>query len=302
MDDDVDDDSLLNAVESTQQKPAPSSSSQRQASPPRVHTGTQTFVPFRTLPVQTELSALVSTRPDMISTSTQAVDPEADDLRAELAALRRDWQLLRGELRSMKNKLEEMNDVRRDVAEMMTMCQKIMDSVAPPSRDNVCHTFSPNSPAPRPSPPASLTSYQPDDTADVLAPPSIHLPHPLPSLPPSTISTARPQDTTLASTDPIDRAVRDPYLDDLPPARACTTLVCRLTDIVFGPEVLARSNLSGRDDRTPLDANKVMMIKDIIKRKYGNKFATDNDFQAVWKRCKDSISTKCKNARKWNVR
>ena len=53
--------------------------------------------------------------------------------------------------------------------------------------------------------------------------------------------------------DPISRAAKDPYLTAIAPEKACILLACRLADIIFGPDVLAHSNLTGRDDRTALN-------------------------------------------------
>ena len=53
--------------------------------------------------------------------------------------------------------------------------------------------------------------------------------------------------------DPISRAAKDPYLTAVALEKACTLLACRLADIIFGPDVLAHSNLTGRDDRTALN-------------------------------------------------
>ena len=115
------------------------------------------------------------------------------------------------------------------------------------------------------------------------------------SMVPPTPSPSRHSDSVQLGN--VDLILKDPLYGDMPPDKACTRVAVRLADVTFGPEVLAASNLTGRDHLSALSPKLLLHIHNIIKREYETKLPDNMPFSSVWKRCRDSIGAKCKNYR-----
>lgn len=110
----------------------------------------------------------------------------------------------------------------------------------------------------------------------------------------------------MSSSQPSSHPRRGPYgLDD--PENILkripgndTSSLCRLTVelaryVVFGDEVLARSTVTGKNNKDQLDPNKLKHIKSIIRERAGP--MGDSEFDLVWKKCKESLGRKCRQLR-----
>ena len=89
----------------------------------------------------------------------------------------------------------------------------------------------------------------------------------------------------------------DPRWDTLSLERAATGISCQLAEYYFGLEVLRVSNLTGRDGRVPLNPTVLARILEDIRRYFGQRICTQNDFHRLWRRCRDAIGNKCRNLR-----
>ena len=216
----------------------------------------------------------------------------------DISTLQHDNNALHEYLRNLKNKMEILVDLKNKVLEITELSRNMENGVCTDQQNIVD--------SPPTSPPHRLLFHTIDfeeSTDNILHGMARASVSPAQPRPGHTIEPVLAQNSTLfpnviPEMDPISRATKDPYLTAIAPEKACTLLACHLANIIFGPDVLAHSNLTGRDDHTALNPPDMTRIRDIIKRQFGNKFDTERDFNSVWKKCRDSIGTKCKNARK----
>lgn len=272
-----------------------------------VSTGTQVFMPYRTLATQTDTLPNTPISPTRIgqpsqiqiihssvSTQTLPTDTETLSTNCDNCVSQLEAEQIKNDLRQIKAKMNEITDLKKAVDEMLSIYKNITD-VLPQQPSNHSRNRSPSQPRSLPGPFSPIHQVE---AIDDLSPPRPHAPMPIPVIESTPRPAPRPLRDIPNVLDPLERAVRDPYLADLAPEKACTTLACRLADIVFGPEVLANSNLTGRDDRQALHPDQLTKIQNLVRRQFGNKFATEKEFLAVWRKCRECIGTKCKNARR----
>ena len=282
---------------------------------------TQTLSLHQTKSTQTDTADLRPSESRRVSVATESFQPQHDrqqpqschcdsasmqvaltEFRAkydnDISTLQHDNKALHEDLRDLKNQMEILVDLKNKVSEMIEHSRN-MDNGVRTDQQNIVDS-------PPTSPPHRLPFHTIDfdeSTDNILHGMARASVSPAQPRPGRTIEPVRAQNSTripnvTPEVDPISRAAKDPCLTALAPEKACTLLACRLADIIFGPDVLAHSNLTGRDDRTALNPPDMTRIRDIIKRQFGHKFDTERDFNSVWKKCLDSIGTKCKNARK----
>ena len=82
--------------------------------------------------------------------------------------------------------------------------------------------------------------------------------------------------------------------------REASTIACHLADLYFGPKVLGESNLTGRNGMQILDVSIIEKIRIEIRKHLGTR-VSDEKYADIWRRCRDSISTKCKHARRPSI-
>ena len=112
--------------------------------------------------------------------------------------------------------------------------------------------------------------------------------------------------TPLSSSQPNSHSGTGPYGLDHPekilsriPGNDRKTL-CKLTVelaryVVFGDEVLARSSVSGRNNKDQLDPDKLKHIKSIIRERAWS--MGDNEFDLVWQKCLEKLGRTCRKLR-----
>lgn len=111
-----------------------------------------------------------------------------------------------------------------------------------------------------------------------------------------------PADFGVDSATPLTKIMRECDEDNLPVERAMTMCTCKMADVLFTPRTLRRSSLQGRDDTEPLDTNRLGVMMRRLKGHFGQRCASDAQFRSIWKRCRQSLSAKCKHLRKSAVR
>lgn len=98
------------------------------------------------------------------------------------------------------------------------------------------------------------------------------------------------------SRSPVTKLLAEVDEQELPVALAMTTSACKLADVLFSPGTLRRSSMSGRDNLETLDPDRVSAIKHRLRIHFGAR-CTTTVFNALWKRCRLSLSAKCKHQR-----
>jgi hypothetical protein len=68
-----------------------------------------------------------------------------------------------------------------------------------------------------------------------------------------------------------------------------------MADLHFSPRTLFTSSLQSKNDTKALDDSRINLMMAPKKRWYGQRCISDDHFREMWKKCRASLSTKCKN-------
>jgi len=63
----------------------------------------------------------------------------------------------------------------------------------------------------------------------------------------------------------------------------------------FGPQVMFQCTVMGRGNRKPLDPSKLQRLRENIRSVFP--MMDDDEFKAIWDKCKESIAGACKALR-----
>ena len=101
---------------------------------------------------------------------------------------------------------------------------------------------------------------------------------------------------------PLTKVLDDVEEENLPVERTMTMAACRMSNILFSPATLQRSTLQGRNDTASLDPRKLNFMLRKIKGRFGQRCTSDSHFRSLWKKCRQSLSAKCKHLRSRSMR
>ena len=110
-----------------------------------------------------------------------------------------------------------------------------------------------------------------------------------------------PGDLTVDSHTPLTKVLQECDQDDVPLEKAMTMSACRMADVLFSPGTLRRSTLQGRNNTRSLDPAVLGLMMRRLKGQFGAR-CTDAQFRQYWKKCRQSLSAKCKHSRASAVR
>jgi len=63
----------------------------------------------------------------------------------------------------------------------------------------------------------------------------------------------------------------------------------------FGPQVMSQCTVTGRGSTNPLDPSKLQRLRENIRSVFP--MMDDEEFKAIWDKCKESIAGACKSLR-----
>ena len=245
----------------------------------------------------------------------QPVHAVADDAVAVQSTLRMPAELVdMSSYEGVSCSLTQISSVSsRGVLDPVTLLSP-STSVASGASCNVMNTpitsSVPSAPARVATPASSRVLFEPDPMALSSSTLVYAEPLPLAASSPTTSRTVSPRSRSVSgpsltfshnnsttALDPIQAILQDPFYEDMQPEKACTRIAGRMADVLFGPEVLAASNLTGRDNLSPLNSDTLLQIHNVILRQYGHRLPENIKFSSVWRRCRESIGAKCKHYR-----
>ncbi|XP_071800584.1 uncharacterized protein [Asterias amurensis] len=106
---------------------------------------------------------------------------------------------------------------------------------------------------------------------------------------------------TPESEDMISALLLNPRWESLSPFVGGPRLAIQLArDCIFGPEVLMKSTVTGRNGMNPLHRDGIKKIKDCMMEIYGTR-CSHVEFELLWKMARESLSQLCKRIRRRHI-